>query len=54
MKVFTSFAAAMKDYFGYLPGQDMRGFMEELRALTPEDRAYFRDGLKSVGYQINA
>lgn len=47
-----SFAAAMKDYFGYLPNGNAASFMQELRALNEEDRKWFRDNLPKVGYEI--
>jgi hypothetical protein len=47
-----TFAAAMKDYFGYQPGKTATDFMQEIKALTPEDKAWFRANLPSVGYEI--
>ena len=48
-----SFAAAMRDYFGDRPGATGPGaFLAELKALTFEDRAWFRQHLPSVGYEI--
>jgi len=51
MKVM-SFTAACKDFFGYKPGQTLSEFMNEVRALTPEDKAYFTKLFPSVGYEI--
>ncbi len=48
------FAAAMKDYFGFLPGQTLSGFMQELKTLSPEERAWFTQNLATVGYSIRA
>ncbi len=47
-----SFAAAMKDYFGPLPGGNSMGFLQELKALTDDDKKWFRANLPSVGYEI--
>jgi uncharacterized protein (DUF2461 family) len=47
-----SFAAAMKDYFGPKPGDNSMGFLQELKALTSEDKAWFRENLPLVGYEI--
>lgn len=47
-----SLTAALKDYFGYKEGQNAMGFMQELKALTAEDKAWFRTNLPSVGYEI--
>ena len=29
----------LKDYFGYRPGMGLKGFADEVKALTPEDKA---------------
>lgn len=52
-----SFAAAMKDYFGYRPMADGQtgnaaSFMAELRALSDDDKAWFRAELPKVGYEV--
>jgi hypothetical protein len=48
-----TFAAAMKDYFGFREGHaTVGGFMAELRALTDEDKAELRKLLPTVGYEI--
>jgi hypothetical protein len=47
-----SFVAAMKDYFGLLPGQNNAQFLGELKKLTLDDKAWFAAELPSVGYQI--
>ena len=44
-----SFTVAMKDFFGYKPGEGLAQFQAELKALTPDDRQYFYEGLKKVG-----
>ena len=47
-----SFVTAMKDYFGILPGKTTSDFLQELKALTPEDREYFKKRLETVGYKV--
>ena len=37
-KTQTTFISACRDYFGYLPGQTLSGFNEEIKKLTVEDR----------------
>ena len=46
------FAAAMKDYFGFKPGQTLTEFALELRALNPADKEWFKTNLATVGYEI--
>lgn len=46
------YAAAMKHYFGLHPGQTLGQFMVELRALSDEEKAWFRDNLSQVGYLV--
>ena len=48
----TSFIAAMKHFFGFKAGQTLIQFNDELKALTPADRAYFANGLRREGYEI--
>jgi hypothetical protein len=47
-----SLIVAIKDYFGFKPGQSMHEFMQEVKELTAEDRAYFAREFVKVGYQI--
>jgi hypothetical protein len=47
-----SLAMALKDFFGFLPGQTISGFMLELKALNDADRAYFHKALKEPGYNL--
>lgn len=49
-----SLAMALKDYFGFHPGQSIASFMAELKALNDADRAEFRTLLTGVGYKITA
>ncbi len=51
MKRMT-FVAAIKDYFG--PHPDDVPLLNELKALTSEDRTWFKENLKTVGYEIVA
>jgi hypothetical protein len=50
------FAAAMKHYFGPRPGVEFTAsnFMAELKALTAEDKLWFRQALATVGYAVKA
>lgn len=48
----TTFMAACKEYFGFKDGQDLAGFMREIKELTPADRTYFTAMFPSVGYEI--
>jgi hypothetical protein len=50
----STLTKALKDYFGYKPGQNLTGFMEEIKQLTPEDKAYFAREFLKVGYEIAA
>lgn len=47
-----AFVAACKDYFGLKPGQTLGEFAQEIKALTEEDRAWFKAEFTKVGYQI--
>jgi hypothetical protein len=47
-----SFTKAVVDYFGKKPGQTLPEFQQELKALTPEDRAYFIREFKKVGIEV--
>lgn len=52
-----TFVAAMRDYFGYKTRPDgtpgtAGDFLQELKALTPEDKEYFKKNLATVGYDI--
>lgn len=47
-----SLVAAMKDYFGLLPGKSAMDFLKEWKALSDEDKAWFKANLPSVGYEI--
>jgi hypothetical protein len=48
-----SLTAALKDYFGYKPGQTLGEFMAECKALTDSDKAWLKKEFAKVGYEIN-
>lgn len=48
-----SFVSAMKEYFGFLPGQTLKEFGAELKALSDDERDYFYNGLKAVGVECS-
>jgi len=48
----SSLTKAFKEYFGFKPGQNLTDFMQELKALTVEDREYFKREFAKVGYEI--
>jgi hypothetical protein len=47
-----AFTAALLHYFGKQPNQDNAKFLLEMKALSPEDKAWLKEHLKSVGYEI--
>jgi len=47
-----AFMAAMKDFFGFNNGQTLSQFAAECKALSEEDKAYFKAGLEQNGYII--
>lgn len=47
-----TFPKAFAQFFGKKPGQDLREFMAELKALTPEDLKYFRREFLKIGIEI--
>lgn len=53
MKKMT-FIQSMKDYFGLREGKTNIDFMQEIKALSDEDKAWFRAELPKVGYEIVA
>ena len=48
------FAARMKDFFGYLPGQKLGDFMAELKALSAADKAEFCEAFNAMGLPTQA
>lgn len=47
-----SLVAAVREYFGFLPGQTPMQFMAEIKELTLEDREYFKREFAKVDYLI--
>jgi len=47
-----SFTKACKEYFGFKPGQNLTEFVGEIKALSTEDRAYFKREFVKVGIEI--
>ena len=47
--VTMTFVVACSKTFGRLPGQSLAEFRAELKALTTEDREYFRDLFRTIG-----
>ncbi len=43
---------ALKEYFGFKPGQNLTEFMAEIKALDTADREYFKREFVKVGYEI--
>ena len=48
----NSFVGACKDFFGFRPGEGLKAFGDELKALSEHDRNEIRDGLIANGYNI--
>jgi hypothetical protein len=48
----SSFTKACKEYFGFKPGQNLTEFMGEIKALTGEDREWFKREFVKVGIEI--
>lgn len=49
-----SFMAACRDFFGMKPNQRPLEFGAEIKALSADDRAYFKAELEKLGYVIQA
>jgi len=50
----TGFVVAAKTYFGFLPGQTLMEFRDEVAKLTPADRAELAPMLaKELGYLVS-
>lgn len=48
----TTFVMACNKFFGRKEGQTLQDFNQELKALTPKDRADLTEMFKTVGYEI--
>lgn len=46
----TTFIAAMRTFFGMMPGQTLQQFAAEVRELTAKDREDFIGMLRTVGF----
>lgn len=51
-KPVWTLTSAILDFFGKRPGQSNTEFLEELRALTSEDKAQFKEMLEERGYKF--
>ena len=49
-----SFPLAIKRFFGTLPGQTMKEFADELRALSADDKQDLIKMLEGVGFIVQA
>lgn len=47
-----TFTKAIVEFFGKKEGQSPGQLMQEIKALTPEDRAYFKREFVKVGIEI--
>ena len=53
VKKQVSLVAAIREYFGFLPGQKLADFMQELKALSPEEKKELGEGAaRELGYEI--
>lgn len=48
----VGFVAACKEFFGFLPGQTLMTFRDEVQKLTPKDREEIRAGLIQNGMNV--
>lgn len=48
-----SFTAACNEFFGRKPGQTLQQFQLELKALTLDDRDYFKREFAKIGISIS-
>lgn len=48
----TTFTKAIHEYFGKLPGQSLMELQAEVKALTPDDREYFKREFAKVGIEV--
>lgn len=49
-----TFVKACMDFFGKLPGQTSLQFMEEIKSLDSDDRAYFAREFAKIGITITS
>lgn len=43
---------ACREFFGYLPGQTLKEFGDELKQLSQDERDEFGEMFENVGYEI--
>lgn len=48
----VSFVSACRTFFGLKPGQTLTQFSQEIKALSPADRAYFVREFAKAGIEI--
>ena len=48
----VGFIVAAKEFFGFLPGQTLLDFRNEVAKLTPKDKEEIRAGLISNGFNV--
>jgi hypothetical protein len=48
----STLVKAIKEHMGFKPGQNLTDFMNEIKALTPEDRTYFAREYAKIGIEI--
>mgnify|MGYP003440181037 CR=1 FL=1 len=46
------FTAAMKDFFGFKEGQGLKDFHAEIKALSDDEKQWFRVNLEATGHYI--
>ena len=47
-----TFTKAINEFFGKKPGQTLMELQAEIKALTPEDREYFKREFAKVGIEV--
>ena len=47
-----SFTKAIVEHFGKRPSQSASEFMQEIKALTPQDREYFKAEFAKIGIEV--
>ncbi len=47
-----SFISALKDFFGFKPGQTLMEFRDEINALTHKDKLEIHEGLNKLGKNV--
>lgn len=47
-----SFTKAINDFFGKRPGQTLMELQAEIKALSPDDRTYFKREFAKIGIEV--